>query len=77
MATPCIPQLGFRFQGLAKPIVASFDVPHASSEGGAVLLKAVDDKLGLTERLAACLVVSRLMWKMPRRTFRCGGDVAA
>ena len=59
MATPCIPQLGFRFQGLAKPIVASFDVPHASSEGGAVLLKAVDDKLGLTERLAACLIDRR------------------
>ncbi len=28
-------------------------------------------------RAGGVRVVSRLMWKMPRRTFRCGGDVAA
>jgi hypothetical protein len=45
-----------RFPGLfAKPVVARFDQPHASSDGGAVLLKAVDRRLDLTARLAACL----------------------
>jgi hypothetical protein len=37
-----------------KPLVAQFDQPHGSSDGGAVLLKACDERLGLTERLAAC-----------------------
>jgi hypothetical protein len=39
----------------AKPLVATFDTPHQSSDGGAILLKAIDDQLGLTTRLAACL----------------------
>ena len=34
MATDCIAQLTFRYQGLRSPIVARFDVPHASSDGG-------------------------------------------
>lgn len=38
-----------------KPLVATFDTPHQSSDGGAILLKAIDDALGLTARLAACL----------------------
>ncbi len=38
-----------------KPLVATFDTPQQSSDGGAVLLKAVDDELHLTERLAARL----------------------
>ena len=38
-----------------KPLVAKFDQPHASSDGGAVLLKAADGKLRLTERLVAYL----------------------
>ena len=38
-----------------KPLVATFDTPHQSSDGGAILLKAIDDALGLTSRLAACL----------------------
>lgn len=38
-----------------KPLVATFDTPHQSSDGGAILLKAIDDDLGLTARLAACL----------------------
>jgi hypothetical protein len=37
-----------------KPVVAQFDQPHGSSDGGAVLLKACDERLGLTERIAAC-----------------------
>jgi hypothetical protein len=38
-----------------KPVVAQFDVTHASTDGGAVLLKALDTTLGLTARLAACV----------------------
>jgi len=55
MATHCIPQLTFRFHRNSKPVVAAFDMAHASSDGGAVLLKAIDTQWGLTERLAACL----------------------
>ena len=38
-----------------KPVLAEFDQPNSSSDGGAVLLKGVDSKLSLTARLAACL----------------------
>ena len=38
-----------------KPVVARFDQIHGSSDGGAVLLKAADRRLGLLERLAGCL----------------------
>jgi hypothetical protein len=55
MATPCITQLTFGGEQFSKPVVARFDTPHSSSDGGAVLLKAVDSRLGLTARLAACL----------------------
>jgi len=39
----------------ARPLVATFDTPHQSSDGGAILLKAIDHELNLTARLAACL----------------------
>jgi hypothetical protein len=38
-----------------KPVVARFDQPDSSSDGGAVLLKACDERLGLTQALASCL----------------------
>ena len=34
-----------------KPLVAKFDQRHGSSDGGAILLQACDERLGLTERL--------------------------
>jgi len=37
-----------------KPVVAQFDQPHGSSDGGAVLLKACDERLRLSERIAVC-----------------------
>jgi hypothetical protein len=49
----------FECQGLFQPVVARFDQAHASSDGGAVLLKALDDRLGLTRRLAASLTDRR------------------
>jgi hypothetical protein len=61
MATDCIAQLTFRFQQNCKPVVAAFDMAHASSDGGAVLLKAIDRRLGLTERLAVCATE----WRAP------------
>ena len=36
-------------------VVAKFDQEHSSSDGGALLLKAIDEQLGLSQRLAACL----------------------
>jgi Transposase DDE domain group 1 len=59
MATDCIAQLTFRYQRLRPPILARFDVPHASSDGGLVLLKAIDERLRLTETVAACLTDPR------------------
>lgn len=38
-----------------KPVVFSFSDPLGSSDGGGVLLKAADRRLGLTARLAGCL----------------------
>ena len=44
------------FDDLAdKVVVARFDQPQASSDGGAVLLKGCDQALGLTAAMAACL----------------------
>ena len=42
-----------------KPIHFKFDEPHSSSDGGALLLKAADQKLQLTSALTACLVDDR------------------
>jgi hypothetical protein len=44
---------------LSKPIQVQFDAPDTTSDGGALLLKSVDDKLGLTASLAGCLVDPR------------------
>lgn len=42
-------------RGVAKPVVAHFDLPDASADGSLVLFKALDTALGLTRRLAGCL----------------------
>jgi hypothetical protein len=59
MATDCIPQVTFEFYDKLKPVVARFDQAQASTDGGIVLLKAVDDRLHVTDQLAACLVDRR------------------
>jgi hypothetical protein len=64
MATDCIPQVTFEFQGLRQPVVARFDQAHASSDGGAILLKAIDERLGLTARLACSLTDRRQAGKV-------------
>ena len=68
MATACIPQITFGFEPKGKPIVAAFDQPHASSDGGAVLLKSLDTQLQLTKQLAGCLVDTRQAGKVQHQT---------
>jgi Transposase DDE domain group 1 len=68
MATACIPQVTFQGEGFAQSVVARFDTPHASSDGGAILLKSVDTHLGLTQRLAGCLVDERQPGKVRHQT---------
>lgn len=47
---------GVLFKSLAsRPVTIGFDQAHASSDGGALLLKACDKRLGLSARLAQCL----------------------
>ena len=56
---------GVLFKGLSrKAFVAIFDQDHASSDGGAVLLKACDDNLKLSTRLASCLSDDRQQSKV-------------
>jgi len=58
--TPCLlfPDL------FDRPVTATFDVPNASSDGGAVLLKAADRRLDLIPQLAAALVDDRQSGKV-------------
>jgi hypothetical protein len=42
-----------------KPVVVEFDQRQGSSDGGAILLKAADRRLQLTQALSACLVDKR------------------
>ncbi len=68
MTTDCITQVTFGGEGFAKPVVARFDRPEASTDGGLVLLKALDTQLGLTARLAACLEDAREPGKVLHET---------
>src|SRR6059036_3471520 len=68
MATACIAQVAFRFEAKGKPVVAAFDIPDASSDGGLVLLKAIDTHLGLTKRVTACLNDDRQPGKIRHQT---------
>lgn len=43
----------------SKPVHAVFDEPDSTSDGGALLLRAADHKLSLTEALAECLTDER------------------
>ncbi len=38
-----------------RPLVATFDQAHASSDGGAILLKAADARLGVIDALTDCV----------------------
>jgi hypothetical protein len=43
----------------SKPVLATFDQPQSSSDGGAILLKAIDSDLNLTGRLASSVRETR------------------
>jgi hypothetical protein len=49
---------------LRRPVVVQFDQRHGSSDGGAILLKACDERLRLTEKLANCIVDARQSGKI-------------
>ena len=54
--TEDITQQGVLFNDLFdRPLHVQFDQPDSSSDGGAFLLAAANQALGLTERLALCL----------------------
>jgi hypothetical protein len=55
------------------PLIATFDQPHASSDGGAIVLKAAEARYGLVEGFARCLVDDRQPGKV-RHTL---GDLLA
>lgn len=46
-------------EGFSRPIVAAFDADGVTSDGGAVLLRAADRRLGLTTALAGCVADDR------------------
>jgi hypothetical protein len=52
--TECISQLSLEFHPTL-PVTVAFDAPQISSDGGVVLLRQMDDRLRLSERLAALL----------------------
>jgi hypothetical protein len=58
----------FPGDGFGKTVVARFDLPDASTDGGLLLLKALDTQLGLTQRLAACLDDAREPGKVVHET---------
>src|SRR5437660_8347857 len=69
--TSFFPQGGFRLRDdtipqtvlfpdvFIKPVIATFDQPHASSDGGAILLNAAEARYGLIDGFARCLVENR------------------
>jgi len=59
MVTQCT-QEQLEFQGVGtRRIQGAFDGGHISSDGGALLLREVDARLGITQRLAACFTDHR------------------
>ena len=64
MNTDTIPQTVLFPDLFNRPLVATFDQPHASSDGGAVLLKAAEAHYGVIDGFARCLVDDRQSGKV-------------
>ncbi len=60
--TECVAQITLNFYD-PKPIEVSFDAPETSSDAGALLLRQVDDQLGLSQWFAAVLPDERTVGK--------------
>jgi hypothetical protein len=56
--TDCLPQLRVDFHP-EQPVVLSFDAPQTSSDGGLLLVRQIDDTLGLTALVAAAMPDTR------------------
>ena len=69
MTTATIPQTVLFPDLFEKPLVATFDQQHASSDGGAILLPATDRRYGLIDGVAAALGDDRQPAKI-RHTLR-------
>lgn len=50
----CKPQLAFGFHP-NQPIEVAFDAPHVSSDGGVLLLRQADERLGISSWFAECV----------------------
>jgi len=59
LTTETIPQTVLFPDLFDRPLVATFDQPYASSDGGAVLLKAAERRYGLIDGFARCLMDDR------------------
>jgi Transposase DDE domain group 1 len=59
VTAPTIPRTVLFPDLFDRPLVATFDQQHASSDGGAVLLKAAERRYGLIDGFARCLVDDR------------------
>ncbi len=64
MTPHTIPQTVLFPDLFAKPLVATFDQEHASSDGGAVLLKAAERVYGVVKAFARCLADQRAPGKI-------------
>ena len=73
MSEPTITQTVLFGDLVERPLVATFDHPHASSDGGAILLKAADRHLGLLAALTATVPDGRV----PARVTHGVGDLVA
>lgn len=51
-------------EGFSKPVVVQFDGEQSSSDGGALLLGAVDRRIGLTKVLGEALEDKRRAWRV-------------
>jgi hypothetical protein len=56
--TDCLPQIAFDFHP-DRPISVTADAPRISSDGGLLLLRQADERIGITADLAACLPEDR------------------
>ena len=73
MNEPTIAQTVLFSDLVDRPLIATFDQPHASSDGGAILLKAADRRLGLLAALAVTVPDARAS----ARVTHCVGDLVA
>ena len=73
MSEPTITQSVLFGELVERSLVATFDHPHASSDGGAILLKAADRHLGLLAALTATVPDGRV----PARVTHGVGDLVA